>query len=168
MNPVLYRAWKNIVIPDELDDHMHVVGQAAANAALLESMLYAAQMQPNSRILIGGAGTAQFLDYVPSAVLANHDIIVSDINIQFLEVARRRFARAGLSRVQFVVDDLESTQISGPLDVVLLVLVLEHIDWRIGLKNIAALGRDNCLLSFNKIRQDLAKQFQPIESSTRR
>ena len=39
MDDALRHAWTKLISAADLDDHMHQVGQAAANAALLQSML---------------------------------------------------------------------------------------------------------------------------------
>jgi SAM-dependent methyltransferase len=138
VNPALRHAWTQLVTAADLDNHMHEVGQAEANAWLLHRML--TQHVPlGSRVLIAGAGTVQFLDYISGAGLAGYDLTLSDINPNFLEIARQRCHRAGLSRTQFIVDDLEASKLIGPFDAAIVVLVLEHIDWQLGLRNIDGL-----------------------------
>ncbi len=138
MNPALRHAWTQLVTAADLDDHMRDVGQAEANAWLLHGML--TQHVPlGSRVLIAGAGTAQFLDYISGEGLAGYDLTLSDINPNFLEIARQRCHRAGLTRTQFIVDDLEASKLIGPFDAAVIVLVLEHIDWQLGLRNIDGL-----------------------------
>jgi SAM-dependent methyltransferase len=135
MNPALRRAWTQLVTAADLDNHMREIGQAEANAWLLHGML--TQHVPlGSRVLIAGAGTAQFLDYISSEDLMDYDLTLSDINPNFLEIARQRCHRAGLSRTQFIVDDMEASKLIGPFDAAIVVLVLEHIDWQLGLRNI--------------------------------
>ena len=48
--------------------------------------------------------------------------------------------RAGRQNVRFVIDDIEVTQLKDRFDLVVVVLVLEHIDWQRGLKNIHTLA----------------------------
>ena len=48
--------------------------------------------------------------------------------------------RTGRQNVHFVIDDIEVTQIKDRFDVIVLVLVLEHIDWQRGLQNIHKLA----------------------------
>ncbi len=62
----LRRAWAGLISSADLDDHMHKVGQGAANAALLQSMLTANRHDEPTNLLIVGGGAAQFLDYVPA------------------------------------------------------------------------------------------------------
>lgn len=136
MDEALRRAWTQIVIAADLDDHMHQVGQAAANAELLRTMLAASAGDKLSELLIVGGGTAQFLDYISADCLAPYRLTISDINPLFLQRAKQRFDRAGLPAVQLVVDDIEKTRLLGPYQFIVVILVLEHIDWRKGLRNI--------------------------------
>lgn len=159
MNPTLRHAWTEVISADDIDEHMHKVGQAQANAQLTAEMLAAARLAMDSRVLIAGAGTAQFLDYIEGEGLADFDLTVSDINPRFLALARQRFRRAGLMRTHFVVDDLEATRLRGPFDAALIVLVLEHIDWRLGLRNVHSLMPRQLLIV---IQQNPAGSSQAI------
>lgn len=88
MDNTLRRAWTGLISAADLDDHMHKVGQAAANAALLQSMLSADRHDKQTNLLIVGGGTAQFLDYVPATTVDRYNITFTDINPNFLECAR--------------------------------------------------------------------------------
>ena len=103
-------------------------------------MLSANRHDKQTNLLIVGGGTAQFLDYVPVATLDRYDITFTDINPDFLERARERFLRAGRQNVHFTIDDIEVTQLKDQFDLVVVVLVLEHIDWQRGLQNIHTLA----------------------------
>ena len=143
MDDALRHAWTKLITAADLDDHMHQVGQAAANAELLQSMLVSSANEKSVGLLIAGAGTAQFLDYIPATCLAPFRLTLSDINESFLKRANERCDRAGLSDVRFVVDDIEDTQLMGPYQVIAVALVLEHIDWRRGLRGIHRLAPDH-------------------------
>jgi 2-polyprenyl-3-methyl-5-hydroxy-6-metoxy-1,4-benzoquinol methylase len=140
MDEILRQAWTQQITEADLDDHMHQVGQAAANAELLQAMLIANARETLSELLIVGGGTAQFLDYISADCLAPYRLTFSDINPEFLQRAKRRFDHADVLEVQFVVDDIEDTRLSGPYDIAVVILVLEHIDWRQGLRNIQHLA----------------------------
>ena len=103
-------------------------------------MLSANRHDKQTNLLIVGGGTAQFLDYVPAASVDRYNITFTDINPDFLESARERFERTGRRNVRFVLDDIEMTQLKDRFDVVVVVLVLEHIDWQRGLQNIHTLA----------------------------
>lgn len=140
MDDALRHAWTKLISAADLDDHMHQVGQAAANAALLQSMLATNGREEQTSLLIVGGGTAQFLDYISPTIFAQYDVTCSDINPTFLDRARERFAQASLQKVWYVIDDIEVTQLKNRFDVVVVVLVLEHIDWQRGLQNIHKLA----------------------------
>lgn len=122
---------------------MAQVGQARANAELLQTMLVLSAGEKPANLLIAGAGTAQFLDYIPATCLAPFRLTLSDINESFLKSANERCDRAGLSDVRFVIDDIEDTRLVGPYQVIAIALVLEHIDWRRGLLGIHRLALDH-------------------------
>ena len=69
---------------------MAQVGQARANAKLLQSMLVSSASDKSVGLLFAGAGTAQFLDYIPATCLAPFRLTLSDINESFLKRARNQ------------------------------------------------------------------------------
>lgn len=139
MDEALRRAWTQQITAADLDDHMHRVGQAAANAELMQTMLNASTGEKLSELLIVGAGTAQFLDYVSVDCLTPYRLTLCDINPEFLQRAKQRFDRVGLA-VQLIPDDIEDTHLSALYQIAVVILVLEHIDWRQGLRNIQRLA----------------------------
>ncbi len=161
MDTALRHAWTELVSAADIDDHMHQVGQAAANAALLVEMLGTQNETSPSKLLILGGGTAQFLDYVDAARFSQFDITVSDINPIFLQRARERFAGAQLHNVRFVVDDIENTVLVGSFDVIAVVMVLEHIDWRFGLSNIQRLASDALHIIIQRNPENMASAIAP-------
>ena len=161
MDNPLRRAWTERVTAADLDDHMHQVGQAAANAELLQSILVLSAREKPVNLLIAGAGTAQFLDYVPGTCLAPFRLTLSDLNPAFLARAEQRFDRAGVSDVRFVVDDIEDTRLTGTYQVIVIILVLEHIDWRQGLRNIHRLAPDHLHIVIQHNPEGLVEAIAP-------
>ena len=161
MDNPLRRAWTELITAADLDDHMHQVGQAAANAELLQSMLVLSAREKPVNLLIAGAGTAQFLDYVPGTCLAPFHVTLSDINPAFLARAEQRFEHAGVSGALFVVDDIEDTRLVGPYQVVVMVLVLEHIDWRRGLRNVHRLAPNDLHIVIQRNPEGLGEAIAP-------
>ncbi len=151
MDKSLRHAWTTLIAPADLDDHMHRVGQAAANAALMQSMLDLRSAKTTTKLLLVGGGTAQFLDYISAANFEQFDITISDINGNFLDCARERFAQAGLQRVKFVIDDIEATHLRDSFDTIVVVLVLEHIDWQRGAHAIHRLAPDTIHIVIQKM-----------------
>ena len=133
-------AWTKLITAADLDVYLRQVGQAQANAELLQTMLKTDRVEKPTKLLLVGGGTARFLDYVPAACLAPFQLTLTDLNSAFLERARERSARADLQNVLFTIDDIEAAKLSGSYDVVVVVLVLERIDWRRGLRNIQRLS----------------------------
>ncbi len=109
MDDALRHVWTKLITATDLDDHMAQVGQARANAELLQSILDSSAREKPVNLLIAGAGTAQFLDYIPATCLTPFHLTLSDINESFLKRAEERCDRAGLSDVRFVVDNIEVT-----------------------------------------------------------
>ena len=70
MDDALRHAWTKLITAADLDDHMAQVGQARANAKVLKSMLVSSASEKSVGLLFAGAGTAQFLDYIPATCLA--------------------------------------------------------------------------------------------------
>ena len=93
MDNALRLAWTELISAADLDDHKHQVGQVAANAELLQSMLVSSAREKSVGLLIAGAGTAQFLDYIPATCLAPFHLTLSDINESFLRRAKERCHR---------------------------------------------------------------------------
>ncbi len=161
MDAALRHAWTRLVSANDIDEHMHQVGQAAANAELLVSMLRSQHHGRATKLLLVGGGTGQFLDYVDAADFAQHNIVLSDINPKFLERAQARFAKADLQNVAFIVDDIENTALSGPFDSIAVAMVLEHIDWRIGLRNIHNLAPTWLSIIFQRNPDNMATAIAP-------
>jgi hypothetical protein len=138
MDPNLREAWTGIVTADDYDEHMRAVGQAQANAALVEEMVTAGPEPARSTLLFVGAGTGQMFDYVSPAFLAPYRLTFTDINAAFLERLRERLAVSGLD-YEAVVDDVERPALVGPFGAAVVVLVLEHVEWRKALDGLAAL-----------------------------
>lgn len=143
MDPASRRAWTEIVTPEDYEQHMAAVGQAQAAASLTRSLLGAAALPARSRVSIVGAGTGQMLDYLDARVLRPFRLTFTDLNPTFLEVLRSRLTRRRLTAT-VIEDDLERTRLAAAPDLVLASLVLEHIDWRVGVKALAGLRPRLC------------------------
>jgi SAM-dependent methyltransferase len=119
----LKQVWVGIEATD-YQQHMQNTGQAAANAALTEDWLSA--LQPTS-VLFAGAGPGQMLDYFAAETLARHrSVTFTDFHPRFVEALRLRL-QPGQHAEQ---DDIEDTRLNSSYAAVILVLVLEHVDWR--------------------------------------
>lgn len=144
MNNALREAWTTIVRPDDYEKHMAAVGQAQANAKLVEEYFAKAVLNPNDSILFLGAGTGQLFNFVSPAFLLPYQTTFTDINSSYLKWLSERLKNAADLRFSTVVDDVEQSHLTGTFPLVLAVLLLEHVDWR---KAVAAL----CKLSSNAV-----------------
>jgi hypothetical protein len=124
---LLRRAWREHITIEDYERHMAAIGQAQANAALLEELFRNFAPRLGAQILFAGAGTGQCFDYLPPNLLGRHRSTFSDINPGYLAGLSERIHGAEISTV---IDDVEDSQLAGPYDLSIAVLVLEHVDWR--------------------------------------
>lgn len=143
MEPSLRRAWTEVISADDYETHMAAIGQAQAAASLTEWLLTEALLEPDSRITIVGAGTGQMFDFADAGLFLPHRLTCADLNSEFLEYAAERLAKYRL-RGQIVQDDLENTRLAPGPDLLVATLVLEHIDWRIGVQSICEVEPRRC------------------------
>ena len=116
--------WAGHITADDYERHMAATGQPQANADLLAELFRDAPPAPGARILFAGAGTGQYFDHFPPAALGPYGPIFTDLNPHFLDRLVARFA------CQTLVDDIEAPRVEGPFDLAIVILVLEHVDWR--------------------------------------
>jgi 2-polyprenyl-3-methyl-5-hydroxy-6-metoxy-1,4-benzoquinol methylase len=124
--PTLREAWTYVISAADYEAHMASIGQAQANASLVEEFLQAAPPPPGSAILIAGAGTGQMFDYIPASILTPYCTTFTDINAGYLQILSARLQDITF---ELAVDDIESSALAGPFDLAIAVLVLEHVDW---------------------------------------
>jgi len=126
----LKRSWAEVIQPEDYEKHMANVGQAQANASLTKDLIQHARLPNGAKILFAGAGPGQMFEFVDCAYLRPFTITFTDINPKFLERLKERAVAAGLQDFSVVLDDVESSELEGPFNAVVFVLVLEHVDWR--------------------------------------
>lgn len=132
-----HEVWTDIVLPEEYDLHMANVGQAQANAEIIHHFLTTLKPSPEDRVVMVGAGTGQFLDYLPEVQqVKGLDLTFTDISLRFLETLQERAKLHGINDTEVMVDNIEATALIGPIDLAILVLVLEHVDWKLALRNL--------------------------------
>jgi SAM-dependent methyltransferase len=129
----LREAWTRFVTAEDYEQHMAAVGQAQANASLVTELLDAAAPPAGSRVLIAGAGTGQIFEYCPPALFGRFRLTCSDLNPAFLERLRSRCP------CTTAVDDIEDSRLDPGFSLIVVVLVLEHVDWREALASLARL-----------------------------
>jgi hypothetical protein len=160
MDPHLRDAWTHIVDADDLDAHMAAVGQAQANAALVRTMVEAGPAPSRASMLVAGAGTGQMFDFVGPAFLAPFRVTFSDLNGGFLARLRARLAGSDLV-FDTIVDDIESPRLAGPFGAAIVVLVLEHVEWRRALDGLAGLDTEVLHLLVQRNPPDMETAITP-------
>ena len=160
MDAELRRAWTEIVVADDYEEHMAAIGQAQAAAELTRYLIEAASLKAGGRITIAGAGTGQMFDLLPSAVFHPYRLTVSDLNPLFLDRLRERLSRHGLD-AEIVVDDVERTALSPGCDFLLATLLLEHIDWQRGVEAFVALRPRMCGIVLQENPPDMKTAVTP-------
>jgi hypothetical protein len=117
---------------------MSNIGQAQAAATLTAFLINTGQLPAASRITIAGAGTGQLLDFLDPEILRPHRLTYSDINPNFLARLRTRLTTHDLDG-NILLDDLERTALPPRPQLLIATLLLEHIDFQLGLDAIAQL-----------------------------
>jgi 2-polyprenyl-3-methyl-5-hydroxy-6-metoxy-1,4-benzoquinol methylase len=145
-------AWLTRIDPDDYEQHMAAAGQAQANASLLGDFLRDSPPPAGSPILFAGAGTGQLFDYMRPEALASYDVTFADINPVYLV---RLAARTQTTRRRIAIDDIENPILRGPFDLIVAILVLEHVDWR---RVVAAMCRRCEATIFTVIQQTPTSQ----------
>lgn len=138
MDNKLREAWTKIVRAEDYDTHMAAIGQAEVNAALFVELLKCDPPRPGSTVLFAGAGTGQMFDYVSPEILKRYRTTFADINAEFLNRLAVRVSVAPGIEFETIVDDIEASRLLGTFDLVVGILLLEHVEWR---KAIAEMSR---------------------------
>ena len=131
--------WAGHITADDYERHMAATGQPQANADLLAELFRDTPPAPGARILFAGAGTGQYFDYFPPAALGPYRPIFTDLNPRFLDrlaprcIAMRR-------PCQTLVDDIEAPRVVGPFDLAIVILVLEHVEWRMAVAELCGMA----------------------------
>lgn len=133
MHSALREAWKDQVLAEDYEAHMAAIGQARANAGHLREMLARYPPPPGAMIWLAGAGPGQMFDYLAGELLSSWRLVCTDISQRFLSVLRGRCPTA-----ECVVEDLLQPALAGECHTAVVVLVLEHLDWRRGVESLAA------------------------------
>lgn len=129
MTTPLREAWTSIIRPEDYEAHMAAVGQAQANAKLVAEY-FEQQTLEEATVLFMGAGTGQMFDFVSPAFLQPYQTTFADIHPGYLKWLEQRLRSADGLRYATVVDDVERSTLTGTFDLVVAVLLLEHVPWR--------------------------------------
>jgi hypothetical protein len=116
--------WRTCITADDYERHMAATGQPQANGDLLAEAFREHPPPPGAAVVFAGAGTGQIFESFPPAALAPYRVTCSDINRAYLERLRARLP------CDLAIDDIEFSSLKGPFDLAIVILVLEHVDWR--------------------------------------
>jgi hypothetical protein len=116
--------WRTHITAGDYERHMAATGQPQANGDLLAELFRDHPPAPGAAVLFAGAGTGQIFDYFPPAMLAEYRVTSSDINPAYLTRLAARF------QCDVAIDNIESPALRGPFDLAIVILVLEHVEWR--------------------------------------
>ena len=124
--------WVEIVEANDIDLHMIEAGQASVNASLVREMLSRYPLPAGSTLYIPGCGTGQIFDFMQISEFGKVRFLFADIKAAFLGKLRGRLL--ALTDCEIVLDDLEESTITQKSSAVLVVLVLQHVNWRLALR----------------------------------
>jgi hypothetical protein len=145
---------------------MAAVGQAQANAKLVETYFSSAPLNPGDSILFLGAGTGQMFNFVSPSFLLPFQNTFTDINATYLKWLCQRLKNVESLRFTTVVDDIEDSLLSGTFPLVVAVLLLEHIDWRKAVSTICSLSNSAIFLVIQENPSALPAAFTPGRHAT--
>jgi hypothetical protein len=133
-------AWALNVEAEDYEAHMASIGQAQANALLVREFLEQTGIPAGSRLLIAGAGTGQMFDHIPADVFSPYRLICSDISPRLLARLRQRVD------CETAVDDVEDSRLEPGFGAIIIVLVLEHVDFRRALASLSRLAPERFII----------------------
>jgi len=146
MRSPLRDAWTKLVRPEDYETHMAGVGQAQANAQLVEDYFRVQPPEKDSSILFMGAGTGQMFQFISPSFLLPFATTFTDINPTYLDLLNERLRSVDTLRYVTAVDDIENSSLSETFSPVIAVLVLEHVDWKKAAATLAKLAKENVLI----------------------
>lgn len=161
------RAWKSIIPAEDLDKHMAAVGQAQANAKILQKMLIDFPIEPKTNILVPGCGTGQIFDYLDVSLFKDFNLIFSDINKEYLNKLDQRLKKIQKINYKIIEDDIETIKIRNRFDSCIIILLLEHVNWQQVLLNIVHLKIKSIYLIIQKQgkNQHMTTEYKDIPLS---
>ena len=127
--------WRAGITAEDYERHMAGTGQPRANADLLAELFRERPPARGAAVLFAGAGTGQIFDDFPVEMLEPYRVTSTDINADFLRRLAARFPCAT------AVDDIECPTLTGPFELAIVILVLEHVDWRRAVGGLCGIAR---------------------------
>lgn len=156
----LREAWSTIIQPEDYELHMANVGQAQTNADLVRELVGHESSTVNQRFLFAGCGPGQFLEVASPDYLRGHRCVFTDLSLTFIEQVRARAERLELD-FEALVDDVENSNLEPGFDAIVLVLVLEHTDWRKTLTEMIRLQPERLVIVIQQNPTEMATMVTP-------
>ena len=157
----LKEGWASVVTAEEYDSHMANVGQAQANAAMVMRLMESLDIPDGGRILFAGAGTGQMFSYAEFRPLNSFSTVFTDISPSLLETLRQRADEHDLFNYEVRVDDIENSQLEPGFDASIVVLVLEHVDWKRAVSELARISKGNILIVIQENPPGMTENASP-------
>ena len=157
----LKEGWAGVVRPEEYDAHMSNVGQAQMNAAMVMRLMESLDIPDGGRILFAGAGTGQMFLYANFRPLNHHSTVFTDISPTLLETLRIRAEEHDLVNFEVRVDDIENSQLEPGFAAVIVVLVLEHVDWKRAVSELVRLSKGRILIVIQENPAGMTENASP-------
>lgn len=155
MDRRLREAWTKLIGIDDYEAHMALTGQAQANAELVTELFHSYPPTHGAAILFAGAGTGQLFEYVSPLLLSPFRTTFSDINPEYLRRLASRISNFQAITFETALDDVENSQLAPGFELVIAVLVLEHVDWRKAIRTICHLSTHRVFLVVQENPPDL-------------
>ncbi|SPE36187.1 conserved hypothetical protein [Candidatus Sulfopaludibacter sp. SbA6] len=102
-------------------------------------------------------------DYIDASILHPYRTTFTDINPAWLERLTARVESRGVA-FETLVDDMERSSVPGYFDLVIAVLVLEHVDWRCAVANLCRLATGRVFVVAQENPSHLAASLLAIGS----
>ena len=140
MDPNERKGWMEVIGVEDLDSHMAAIGQVQANAEIVKQMFEDYPLRNGAKLLIAGCGTGQLFDYLKPSDLGNLELTLTDINPPYLSATEQRLRKFGGVKYNLKIDDIEATNLQGHYDGILIVLVLQHVEYKKALASMLSLN----------------------------
>lgn len=166
----LREAWTKIVKAEDYEAHMAAVGQAQANAGLIVELFERHPPSPGAEVWMVGAGTGQLFEFASANILAPFRTTFSDISPQLLDRLAARISGVPELKYNTVIDDVENSHLPPGFELVIAVLVLEHVDFQKAIATMCRLSTDRVFVVLQENPAHLASAItksRPIIGSMR-
>jgi len=147
--------WKYFLSADCLNKYLRLNGQAKLNSFFILRMLKGSPLKSKSNMLVHGAGTGQLFSNIEILKeLRKYNLTFADINLKYLEKLNE-FMNHKHTNYKIKIDDLENTHLKEIFDGVLLVLLLQHLNWEKAINNIIKFNKPSKIYIIIQEKDDI-------------